>query len=129
MKSGHRLTALIVIWIAFAVASSETFDNLSLNNSSGSAAAVAMTLIYVVGVIVASLVVMKFGGTDTDAAQRSSLSNQKPKRSDMGLAERLIDSMSDEELEALRQRLMGGSMTIGDDGELIPAERSSQRRR
>ncbi len=54
----------------------------------------------------------------------------KAKTSDMALAERLIDSMSDEEIAALRRRLMlDDSTRMGDDGELISLEEAMHTRR
>jgi hypothetical protein len=45
-------------------------------------------------------------------------SRSKAKNEDMGLADRLIASMTDEEIAALRRRLIDAA-SIGDDGELV----------
>ncbi|MCA9903763.1 MAG: hypothetical protein KC547_07905 [Anaerolineae bacterium] len=53
----------------------------------------------------------------------------KAKTSDMALADRLIDSMSEEEIAALRRRLtMDNSTHMGDDGELISLEEAMHTR-
>ncbi len=43
----------------------------------------------------------------------------KAKRSDTALVDRLLDSMSDAEVAALRKRLMGNDLVVGDDGEMV----------
>ncbi|MCC7207327.1 MAG: hypothetical protein IT323_08475 [Anaerolineae bacterium] len=59
--------------------------------------------------------------------------NPKAKRSDLALVDRLIDSMSDSELDALRQRLEQSGSALGADGELtdddIDLERLRRRSR
>jgi hypothetical protein len=47
---------------------------------------------------------------------------RKAKNSDSALVDRLIDTMSDEELAALRRRLSAGGTTVGEDGELVTLE-------
>lgn len=47
------------------------------------------------------------------------VASPKAKRSDMALVDRLIDSMSDSELDALRQRLERGGSSLDADGELL----------
>jgi len=46
----------------------------------------------------------------------------KSKRSDTALVDRLLESMSEGEMAALRRRLMGDISVIGSDGELVPLD-------
>ena len=45
----------------------------------------------------------------------------KSKRSDTALVDRLLESMSEAEMAALRRRLMG-DIPVGSDGELVPLD-------
>lgn len=47
------------------------------------------------------------------------ITTPKAKRSDMALVDRLIGSMSESELAALRRRLNENAPVVGDDGEMV----------
>ncbi len=76
--------------------------------------------------VLATYMITRSGGQSSEPIEREQ-ARGKAKRSDTALIERLIDSMSDEELAALRQRLVGGMSTIGDDGEIVPLDQPRRR--
>ena len=56
--------------------------------------------------------------------------HHKPKNSDSALVDRLLATMSDDELASLRRRLSAGdAVTLDDDGELITMEQALPRNR
>ncbi len=57
-------------------------------------------------------------------------SRGKAKNEDMGLADRLIASMTDEEIAALRRRLIeSASVAVSDDGELVTLDDGTHSKR
>jgi hypothetical protein len=96
MKAEDKPTAMFLIWAAFAFACLFTFAGREL-----SAASVFMALIYVVGAMGATHFVM-------DAP----VAGETPAKAKSHKVDRMLSSLSDEEMEQLRQRL-------SDDGEMV----------
>ena len=96
MKSGDKPQAMFLIWAAFALACLFTFAGKEL-----SAASVFLGLFYVVGAMGATYFVM-------DAP----VPEEAPAKAKSHKVDRLLSSLSDEEMDQLRQRL-------SDDGELV----------
>ncbi len=97
MKSGDKPSAMFLIWAAFALACLFTFAGRELGVES-----VIMALIYVVGALVATGFVMQAPMSEEAPAAKS-----KSRKVD-----RMLSSLSDEEMEQLRERL-------SEDGELV----------
>jgi hypothetical protein len=96
MKAEDKSSAMFLIWAAFALACLFTFAGRELT-----AASVFMALIYMLGAVGATSFVMQ-----------SSVPEEKPAKAKSHKVDRLLSSLSDDEMEQLRQRL-------SDDGELV----------
>lgn len=96
MKSGDKPQAMFLIWAAFALACLFTFAGRDLRVES-----VFMAFFYVVGAMVATSFVM-----------RAPIPEETPAKAKSHRVDRMLSSLSDEELDQLRQRL-------SDDGELV----------
>jgi hypothetical protein len=105
MKSGDKPQAMFLIWAAFALACLFTFAGRDL-----SAASVFMGLFYVVGAMGATYFVMDAPVPDETSAKTKSHK-----------VDRMLSSLSDEEMDQLRQRL-------SDDGELVSLDEALRRK-
>lgn len=122
MKSDDKSVALIFVWIAYGVISFFTFSGKPID---------FWTVIFaaVLGVIAlaATFIIARMGslesGFRTLNAEDKDRTDDKAKRSDLALVERLIASMSEGEKATLRRELLGDStsdvMVLGEDGELM----------
>jgi hypothetical protein len=97
MKSDDKQTAMFLIWAAFALACLFTFAGREL-----SAASVFMALFYVVGAMAATNFVMQ-----------APVPEETPAKTKTHKVDRVLSSLTDEEIEQLRQRLSA------DDGEMV----------
>ncbi len=123
MTSGDRLKALMAVWIAcFLMALTVAIFARGLEGW----AVVSLGAMMMIMVLLATAMIMRAGGPSSEPIEREQIRG-KAKRSDTALIERLIDSMSDEELAALRRRLIGEMSTIGDDGEIVPLDQPRRR--
>jgi hypothetical protein len=105
MKSGDKPQAMFLIWAAFVLACLFTFAGKDL-----SVASVFMALFYVVGAMGATYFVM-------DAP----VSEEAPAKTKSHKVDRMLSSLSDEEVDQLRQRL-------SDDGELVSLDEALRQR-
>ena len=128
MKSGDKARALAAMWVVIAILAGSTFNSLDFD--SGSAWVLA-----VLGIVFAA---MALGGTyivaimtktmpeSEEQARDARLRDRvKAKTSDMALVDRMVENLNDEELAALRRRLLSSD----DDGEVISLEEALQTRR
>ncbi len=123
MNSGDRLKALIAVWIAcFLMALTIAIFAGALEGW----AVVSLGGMLMIMTLLGTFMITRSGGASSAPIEREEIRG-KAKRSDTALIERLIDSMSDEELAALRRRLIGEAPTIGDDGEIIPGDQPMRR--
>ncbi len=122
MTSGDRLKALMAVWITcFLMALT-----IAIFASATAWAAVSLGGMLMFMTLLATFMITRAKGPDSEPMEREQ-TRWKAKRSDTALIERLIDSMSDEELAALRQRLIGDLSTIGDDGEIVPLNQARRK--
>ncbi len=123
MNSGDRLKALMGVWITCVLMA----VTLAIFTS-GAEGWVPVSLggMLMIMTLLGTFMITRAKGPDNDRMEREQVRG-KAKRSDTALIERLIDSMSDEELAALRRRLVGGMSTIGDDGEIVPLDQPRRR--
>ena len=106
MKAGDKPGAMFLIWGAFALACLFTFAGKELSSAS-----VFMALFYVVGAMAATNFVMSAPMPDEKPVRPKQKSHK---------VDRMLSSLSDEELEQLRQRL-------SDDGELVSLDEVMRR--
>ena len=92
MSASDRVKLLLIIWGSFAVAAGWSFSGDPRNFSD-----VILGFIYAASALVATGLVLRHGSEESVSS--------KLKRSDSDVY-RAIDSMDDEELRALRRRLM-----------------------
>jgi hypothetical protein len=118
MTSAHKLGAIIFLWIAGLIA-----IGAIVNANPGMDFGAAILGVFVlIGVAGTSIAITQMPTADRHAPAQTQ-GNSKLKNSETALMDRLIDSMSEEELAALRRRLGDGEMRIGDDGELVQIQR------
>ncbi|MCC6613911.1 MAG: hypothetical protein IT320_10565 [Anaerolineae bacterium] len=128
MKSGDKARALIAMWIVTAIVAGATLNGL--NVSSGSAWVLAVLGLAFAGMAVGGtyiVAIMTKTMPDGEEMMRDTRTYErgKAKTSDMALVDRMVDNLNDEELAALRRRLLAG----GDDGEVLSLEEALHRRR
>ncbi len=123
MNSGDRLKALMAVWIA-SVCMGVTIAIFTGGAQGWVPVSLGGMLMFMT--LVATFMITRSGEQTSEPLEREQYRG-KTKRSDTALIERLIDSMSDEELASLRQRLVGGMSTIGDDGEIVPLDQPRRR--
>jgi hypothetical protein len=104
MNSGDRLKALFFIWGAFVLAAIAAVDGSPLQEET-----VVIAFFFVIGALVATRYIM-------NAPVPNSEDTGKAKG---GKVSRLLASLSDDELEALRKRLADDD---GGDGEVVSLE-------
>ncbi len=120
MTSGDRLKALGIVWGAITVmAVALAMFGHNMSEFLGVFFGVAMITV----ALLSTAMIMRGAAQDDvrsrkPASSRRTSGSGKAKRSDMALVDRLIESMSDSELDALRQRLGDDNASIGDDGEI-----------
>ncbi len=124
MTSGDRLKALMAVWVALVLLLGVVI--VFMSSSSVAWAAVSLGAMLMVVALLATFMITRAKGPTSEPLEREEYRG-KAKRSDTALVERLIDSMSDDELAAFRERLMGGMSTMGDDGEIVPLDRPRRR--
>ena len=124
MKSDDKVGAIVVIWgivggllllvlIVKVLGGGElTFNETLL----GGAAMLAAGL--------ASFGIATSGRVESlpSTSRKQSRGGSKAKTSDMALAERLMDSMTDEEIASLRRRLVAHESAPSDDDEIVTLE-------
>jgi hypothetical protein len=116
LNSGDRLRALFVIWgAATAIAISML---IFLQHAEGWVT-VVLGLAVAFMTLLATFMVTRASNTVETRIDTGRMSG-KAKRSDTALIDRLLDSMSDAEVAALRRRLEEeADAVIGDDGEMV----------
>jgi hypothetical protein len=118
MTSAHKLGAILFLWIAGLIAIA-----VMVNGNAGMDFGTSLLGVFIlIGVGGTSIAITQMPTTDQNASARKR-GNSKLKNNEAALVDRLIDSMSDEELAALRRRLGDHEMRIGDDGELVQIQR------
>jgi hypothetical protein len=110
LNSGDRLRALFVVWTACTVMA----VSMMIFRVESTAAGLALTFV----TALATLMITRVPNT-VETTTDSNRISAKAKRSDTALIDRLIDSMSDAEVAALRKRLMEDDRIVSDDGEIV----------
>ncbi len=128
MESSHKVIAVVIIWAIVLGVAAATLQPLAASVSQEWVLVAIMGIFATLGLgvtfMIGSLIPTVTKGESNAVQTRGG----KAKNEDMNLAERLIASMSDDEIEALRRRL---NDTVGDDGELVSVDerlRQQQRR-
>lgn len=125
MKSEHKALALLGTWLMIGVLAGVVLTNFGLGiQEEWVIAAVtgifALLLISMTAIITVATPTI---ASDKSADSRAARGLSKAKNSDTALVDRLIATMSEEELAALRRRLSApDSAEVGDDGEVISLE-------
>lgn len=117
MTSTHKTGTIIVLWIAGLVMMG------MLTNNEINVGSVILGVFVFAGVIGSTIAITQSAAAAESAEPVAMRGRSKMKNSDAALVDRLIDSMSEEELSALRRRLGDEAMTVGDDGELVSIAR------
>lgn len=107
MNSGDKVRATFLIWISFALASMFTLAGHDLN-----VVALFIALIYTLAALLATHVVVDSKETE-----------DQPAKAKHSRIDRLLSSLSDDELDALRDRLSP------DDGEFVSLDEVLRRRK
>ena len=116
MNSGDRLRALFVVWGAATVIAISML--IFLSGAEGWVR-VVLGLAVTFMTLLATFMVTRAQSTIETRIDSHSVSG-KAKRSDTALVDRLLDSMSDAEVAALRRRLdEEADSVVGDDGEIV----------
>lgn len=97
MSSGDRLKALLIVWVAFALAAMATVGGTPLQEEN-----VVIAFFLVIAALVATRYI-----TNAPGAEAEEVGKAKSRRVD-----RVLASLNEDELDVLRQRL-------SEDGELV----------
>jgi hypothetical protein len=115
LNSGDRLKALFIVWtVCGLIAIAMVFGLHDVDAFSGIALGVMLTTM----TLLATFMITRVPNTVETRIDTGRIGS-KAKHSDTALIDRLIESMSDTEVAALRRRLMGNDPVVGDDGELV----------
>ena len=128
MESGHKVIAVVLIWAIVIGTAAATLPTLATTITEEWVLVAMMGIFAVIGLGVTFMILGLIPNVKSTDANLVQTRGGKPKNEDMGLADRLIASMSDEEIAALRRRL---NDSTGDDGEIVSMEETlrQQRRR
>ncbi len=128
MKSRDKTQALIAMWIVIAILAGVTFTSLDFTSSTSWVFAI-FAVVFGAMALGGTYIIAIMTRTMPDSGDRTHESDRrdpgKAKTSDLALVDRMVESLSDEELAALRRRLLAGE----DDGEVISLEEALQARR
>lgn len=119
MTSTHKTGVIVVMWIAAMV----MMGMITNTNPDMGAGAVILAIFIFLGVIGGTIAISQASTVREDGDRANVSGRSKLKNADAALVDRLIDTMSDEELAALRRRLGDHELGIGDDGELVQIQR------
>lgn len=113
--SNKRLEAVMAIWVAFGAASVFTFagDTTTSND-------IVLAVIFAMAAVIGTGMVI-YGSPDQES--KAAAESRKRKNDEGALLDRLVESMSEEELESLRNRL---TLKVGEDGELMTGLEQSE---
>jgi hypothetical protein len=106
--TNKRLETVMAIWVAFGAASVFTFTGDTTNSND-----IVLAVIFALAAVMGTGMVM-YGSPDQES--KAAARSRKLKNDEGALLDRLVESMSEEELEALRNRL---TLKVGEDGELV----------
>ena len=125
MRSHHRLAALIFVWLVFAVLASFIVTGPMMDSS-----LMILGSVYAVTALAATLLIARIPSVEDVPARpvQTSQGSHKAKRGEAQLVDRLIDTLSDDELARLRERLLV-EPEAADDGEVVSLEELIERRR
>ena len=129
MTSRDKAAVIIIMWL---IAAALSFFVLFGSIGNGLDVWSALLVMALIGSAVGGSIAITTGTKtiETPGREQRSHSMGKAKTSDMALADRLIDSMSDEEIAALRRRLSGeNGAHVGEDGEIVSLEEALRSRR
>jgi len=130
MTSRDKAAVIIVMWL---IAAALSLLVLLGSISRGLEAWPALLVMVLIGSAVGGSIAITTGTKTVETPTREARTPRmtgKAKTSDMTLADRLIDSMSDEEIAALRRRLSHeNGAQVGDDGEVVSLEEALRERR
>jgi hypothetical protein len=125
MTSKDKSNVVIAMWVITTILSLAVVIDRPINEW------VVLTMVALVGAAMVGSIAITTGVRtveDSSPRQRTQALG-KAKNSDMALVDRLIESMSEEELAALRQRLgVEERLALGDDGELVEMGAGRKRR-
>ncbi|MCL4248369.1 MAG: hypothetical protein KJ065_09505 [Anaerolineae bacterium] len=126
MTSRDKAVVIIVMWMIAAALSFFTLVGRSMDGW------VALIVIGLIGSAVGGSIAITAGTQTVVEPSREQRidSSRKAKTSDMSLVDRMIDSMSDEEIATLRRRLtLDNNTHMGDDGEVLSLEEALKEKR
>jgi hypothetical protein len=118
MNSADRLKGLIAIWIAFAFAT-----GFSFGGDVTTAADIVLALVFGLAAVIGTGMVMSLKVEE----QGSSSEMYKAKRGKPDIYE-MVDSLDDEELRLLRQRLMSDSDSAMPLHDLMPRQQNQSQK-
>jgi hypothetical protein len=115
LNSGDRLKALFIVWTVCGLIA---VSMIIMLHNADAFSGITMGLMLVIMTLLATFMITRVPNTVETRADADRISG-KAKRSDTALVDRLLDSMSDAEVAALRKRLMSNDLVVGDDGEMV----------
>jgi hypothetical protein len=119
MNSFDRLRALMFIWAAFAVAAGLAFVGNAPTNSQD----IVLAMVFATAAVIGTGMVI-YGNAEADAKLQAL---EKSKRNRPDIYE-MVDSLDDEELRMLRQRLMSDSDSAMNLQDLMPRQQNQRQK-
>jgi hypothetical protein len=119
MNSADRLKALMYIWGAFAVAAGLAFFGNADTNSQD----IVLAMVFAAAAVLGTGMVI-YGNAESDAKLQA-LEKSKHRRPDIY---EMVDSLDDEELRMLRQRLMSDSDSAVNLQDLLSRQQNQQQK-
>jgi hypothetical protein len=129
MNSDGKAGAIVLTWLMVGGIAFFTLPRIAETVSEDWVILGVMGILALIG-LGTTFIVAVMTRTEPLTSERQTRERTKPKNSDTALVDRLLATMSDDELASLRRRLSADEqMALDDDGELVPMAQGLDKRR
>jgi hypothetical protein len=129
MNSDGKAGAIVLTWLMVGGIAFFTLPRIAETVSEDWVILGVMGILALIG-LGTTFIVAVMTRTEPLTGERQTRERAKPKNSDTALVDRLLATMSDDELASLRRRLSADEqMALDDDGELVPMAQGLDKRR
>lgn len=130
MNSDGKAGAIVLTWLMVGVIAFFTLPRIAETVSEDWVILGVMGILALIGLGTTFIVAVMTRTEPMTKVERETSERPKPKNSDTALVDRLLATMSDDELASLRRRLSTEEqMTLDDDGELVPMAQGFDKQR
>jgi hypothetical protein len=130
MNSSDKAGAIFVTWVIVGALAFFTLPRIAETVSEDWVVLGVMGILALIGLGTTFILAVMTSTESKPSVEREPRERSKPKNSDTALVDRLLATMSDDELASLRRRLSADDLVaLDDDGELVPLHQNVRGRR